>query len=64
MGVVPACMSVHRMQKPEKPSDALELELQVVVSHQLGAGIQTQALEKGIRRFYQLSHLSSPRLLT
>ena len=48
MGVLPICMSVpsecstHEGQK--MTSDSLQLELQAVVSHHVGAGNQTQVL--------------------
>jgi hypothetical protein len=56
MSVLPACMSVHHawcLQKTEEVSDALDLKLQMVMSHHVGAGNQTRVL-------YKSSHMQSP----
>lgn len=47
-----ACMSVHRlralpMEEQKRASDPLELKLQAVVSHHVGAWNGTQALSSG-----------------
>lgn len=48
MDILSACVSVHHVDADplakERESDVLALELQVVVSHSVGAGNQTQVL--------------------
>jgi hypothetical protein len=63
MDVLPACMSVYHgaCRGQNKVSDILELELQMVVSHHVGAEAQTQVLYKSNKCSKLLSHLSSSR---
>lgn len=49
MAILSACISVHHVDADpflakERESDVLALELQVVVSHGVGAGNQSQVL--------------------
>jgi hypothetical protein len=47
-GALPACMYAHLMPSDvrRKGSDLLDLELQMIVNHDVGAGNQTQVLSK------------------
>lgn len=53
MTVLLACLPVRHMcpwslRKPEEGMDAVELELQTVSSHHVGAGNETMVLSKSI----------------
>lgn len=73
VGVLPVYMSVHHLSgwcwrrpeegmEPEESMDPLELELQMAVVCQVGAGNPTQALWKNNQFSEPLSNLSSPSL--
>lgn len=60
------CMHMHHVHawfpqrfKKKKTSDLLELELLMVASHQIAAGIRTWILCKGSQWFVSLNHFSS-----
>lgn len=46
MNVLPACMDMHPVQPRQKASEPLELELQMVERHPVGAQNQTSILSK------------------
>lgn len=46
-------------KRPEKVLELLELELQIVVSHQVGAGNLTKVFLESRQCFLHLNHLSS-----
>lgn len=50
------CLHIHT----QRPEEGVHLQLQTVVSCLLGAGNQTQALQKSSHCSHPLSHLSSP----
>lgn len=66
MGVLPASISVYPvhapcMQRPEKVSDSLELELLAAVNYHVGAVVQIQVLWNSSHCSEWLTHLSSSR---
>lgn len=58
MGVCMCTMCVQGQEGQKRTSDPLELELQVVVNHNMGAGDQNTCAKTA--NAFNLSHLSSP----
>jgi hypothetical protein len=63
MYVLPACMCIYSICVPcAHGGQNKRLELQVLVSHSIGAGNQIQVLRKSNKCSYPMSHLSSPHI--
>lgn len=63
VGVLPACLGRVPGARGGQKSlfESLELELQIVVSHRVGAGIVPQVLYRDSQCSYQFIHLPNPR---